>query len=48
MKIKEFLGSGLMNIAIVVRDTNTLQEYMVFDFRTIIDTSGGDQEFTMS
>ena len=21
---------------------------MVFDFRTIVDTSGGDQEFTMS
>ena len=48
MKITEFQTSGLINVAIKIRDVNTLQEYMVFDFRTIVDASGGNQEFTLS
>jgi len=48
IKIKEFKDNGLMNVAVIVRDTNTLQEYMLFDFKTIVDTSGGNQEFTMT
>ena len=37
-----------MNVAVIIRDTSTLQEYMLFDFRTIIDASGGNQEFTIT
>ena len=42
IKIKDFKDDGLMNVAVIIRDTSTLQEYMLFDFRTIIDASGGN------
>ena len=48
IKIKEFLSTGLVNIAVKIRDSLSLVEYMNFDFSTVINAEGGDQEFTLA
>lgn len=48
VKIKEFLSTGLVNIAVKIRDSLSLVEYMNFDFSTVINAEGGDQEFTLA
>jgi hypothetical protein len=42
IKIKEFLSTGLVNIAVKIRDSLSLVEYMNFDFSTVINAEGGD------
>lgn len=42
IKIKEFLSTGLVNIAVKIRDSLSLLEYMNFDFSTVINAEGGD------
>lgn len=42
------MNTGLVNVSVIVRDSNTLNEYMVFDFTTIVNADGGNQEFTIA
>ena len=36
------MDTGLVNVTVLVRDANTLVEYMAFDFSTVINASGGN------
>ena len=36
------MDTGLVNVSVLVRDSNTLNQYMVFDFTTIVSAEGGN------